>query len=94
MRGFKQTNRHDNWQNCLRQKDDALNEYRVMMEEMRQQYSSQCLQCSEQLTVDEPPQADPGTLDSIYNELFVKPSVQQNEELLMLLRKAFHELKL
>ena len=92
-------------QNCLKQKDEALAEYRQMMDEMRQSYTSQIVAASNgsnrsKESLDESRiqtsannQRQPSEeLETLYQELFLKPCNQQNEELLGLLQKTFTEL--
>lgn len=70
-----------------------------MLENMRQNYSNQCLKCGKQIEFDQKTQllvSDGQTVDSIesiYKELFVKPNIKQNDELVVLLRKAFQEIE-
>lgn len=81
-------------QNCLKQKDEALSEYRTMMDEMRQSYSIKAKesesQNSQNIIFDTPTnQLEP---EKLYQELYLKPCTKHNEELLLLLQKTFTEL--
>lgn len=111
-------------QNCLRQKDETLEEYRAMIEEMRTNHGKQIANlvsnpasnlksdtspklqptqqkvrfldqtslAQQQQQEDEGKQSD--FIESAYNDLFVKPCVEENEELIRLLKNAFNQLKM